>query len=466
MKSKAIQSLVLLATLALSAGAQAQDTSEEIRLLREQIERLDQKLKQLEQKAQQDAEEAEAKKKSSARVTVGSSGLAITSGDTNFTMKIRGYAQADARFFVSDAPGNDTFLLRRVRPIIEGTVFEKFDYRIMLDFASGLSSSSSNNPLLQDVYVNYRPLSEIQLQIGKFKEPVGLERLQSGSNLSFIERGYPTQLVPSRDVGIQLHGSLLNKSLDYAFGLFNGVADGGTADIDTADSDKDFAARIFAHPFRNTDIEALKSLGLGVAGIIGNRSGALRSYSTPGQQRFFSYRSGAGTVASPDVVADGRNWRISPQGYYYWGPFGLFGEYVISSQEVSRTAGAAQSSARLENTAWQVVASYFLTGEKNSYKSITPNNPFNPGEGGIGAWELVARVGQLSIDDDAFPLYATSSSARKATSYGLGVNWHLNKNIKLSLNYDYTDFDGGSSAPGSVTAENEQALFSRVQFSF
>ena len=131
MKSKAIQSLVLLATLALSAGAQAQDTSEEIRLLREQIERLDQKLKQLEQKAQQDAEEAEAKKKSSARVTVGSSGLAITSGDTNFTMKIRGYAQADARFFVSDAPGNDTFLLRRVRPIIEGTVFEKFDYRIM-----------------------------------------------------------------------------------------------------------------------------------------------------------------------------------------------------------------------------------------------------------------------------------------------------------------------------------------------
>lgn len=82
-----------------------------------------------------------------------------------------------------------------------------------------------------------------------------------------------------------------------------------------------------------------------------------------------------------------------PQAYYYKGPFGVFAEYVVTSQGVTRTAGATLNSATLRNTAWQVAASWFVTGEENAYKAVTPLKPFNLGLTGWGALELTARLG-------------------------------------------------------------------------
>lgn len=48
----------------------------------------------------------------------------------------------------------------------------------------------------------------------------------------------------------------------------------------------------------------------------------------------------------------------------------------------------------------------------------------------------------------------------------VGLNWHLNRNIKASVNYLNTDFQGGSRAKGEVTAQDEEVILGRVQFSF
>jgi hypothetical protein len=95
-------------------------------------------------------------------------------------------------------------------------------------------------------------------------------------------------------------------------------------------------------------------------------TGLASSYLTDGQQTFFSYTN--------NVVASGTHWRLSPQGYYYWGPFGLLGEYVISDQEVRKGAVKAD----IQNTAWQVAAGWVLTGEDASYAGVTPRHPFDP----------------------------------------------------------------------------------------
>lgn len=460
--------VVISATLT-ALPSQSEDSSQAIQALRRQIEELDQKVKMLERKRELDQDTAVEKAKSAVTVSAGTGGFSLSSADTNFVLKVHGYIQADARFFADDFSGgtsNDTFLLRRVRPILEGTVFEKYDYRLMLDFGSGTSSTTANNGFVQDAYVNARLWPQFQIQAGKFKEPVGLERLQSGANLLFVERGFPTQLAPNRDVGIQVQGDLLDTRLSYAAGVFNGVADGGSSDFETADDEKDFAGRLFAHPFKNSSVAALKGFGIGVAGTFGNQEGPLRTFVSPGQQRFFAYRTGVGTNATTaNMVADGEHWRFSPQGYYYWGPFGLFGEYVISSQQVSRSAGGTPTLATIKNKAWQVAASYILTGEENSFKPLVPRRPFSLSDGGWGAWELTARVGQLTVDDNAFPLYANpSTSAKEATAWGVGLNWHLNKNVKLNLNYEQTDFRGGDSSP--FTAKGEKVIQSRVQFGF
>jgi phosphate-selective porin OprO/OprP len=451
---------------ALTNGAtgSATATNDPDAVLIKRIDELEQKVKILQRNREVDQEVATDHAKELPTVTLGGDGLVVRSSDSNFVSYIHGYAQIDGRFYTGDNnAANDNFLLRRVRPIIEGTVYKDFDYRLMLDLASGNGSGSTagNNALLDDAYVNARPWSQLQIQAGKFKSPIGLERLESAAELTFIETGFATELTPNYDLGFQVHNNLFNSPLAYAIGVFNGATDGGSDDSDT-DEGKDAVARLFAQPFIRTDIEYLRKLGFGVAGSVGDHTGSLPTYKTPGQQTFFSYAS--------TVTADGEQFRIDPQLYYYWGPFGLQGEYVLSSQKVKSSAAGVRD-VRLNNRAWQVEASYFLTGEENTFKPtslirLTPLRPFSFGGGGWGALEIAARVQQLQLDTAAFPTYAAANSAQQATAWGVGLNWYLNRNVKLDLDFENTSFENGSTTIGTVTAKDERTVLAQVQFQF
>src|SRR5262245_10442631 len=210
-----------------------------------QVEALDQKVRMLERRIEIDQEQAAAKAKDAPVFTAGREGFSLRSADGSYQLRIRGYLQADGRFFADDKEraNVDTFHLRRVRPILEGTVGKFFDFRIMTDFGGGTAT-------VQDAYIDARPWSWGKLRAGKYKPPVGLERLQSGSELLFVERGLPTNLVPNRDVGAQLHGELFDGAFSYALGAFNGVPDLGSGDLDNNDS-KEFAGRVFVQPFNH-----------------------------------------------------------------------------------------------------------------------------------------------------------------------------------------------------------------------
>jgi len=298
------------------------------------------------------------------------------------------------------------------------------------------------------------------VRAGKFKPPVGLERLQSATDVVFAERGLPTNLVPSRDIGLQFSGDISEGLFAYQAGVFNGVPDLANGGDDLSDA-KDFAARIFIQPFKSG---SFRPLGLGFAASTGFERGSttasgLPSYRSPGQQTIFRYNSSTTTPAN-NVYADGKRTRFSPQGYYYNGPLGVMGEYVISRNQVSRAGVTTE----LEHTAWQGVGSFFLTGEKASFRSPTPKKPFDLKEGGLGAVELVARYGELSMDEAAFPVYASlTSSAQKAKAWGIGVNWHFTRAVKVGVDYERTTFLGGA-VSGDREAEN--AVIGRFQTSF
>lgn len=438
--------------------------------LRAKVEELEQQLNILKRQLEIDKEASAEKSKSAPVFTAGAGGFAFRSADTNFVMKIRGYIQADGRFFIDDdnpAAANDTFLMRRVRPIIEGTMYDKFDYRVMLDFGSGISGTSltgANNAFVQDAYMTARFTPWFQVHAGKMKEPVDLERLQSGSNLLFVERGFPSSLAPNRDVGVQIQGEVFNSALTYAGGIFNGVGNGASGDIETADDEKDVAARVFATPLKDLDNDWLRGFGLGVGASFGNQEGPVGTVRSPGQQAIFSYTPPAATPAN-SVTADGEHWRIAPQGYYYKGPLGIFGEYIISNQDLRRSSTAATTFLTACNSGWILAGSYFLTGEDNSFKAVSPKKPFKPSDGAWGALELTARIQQLDIDDDVFTAgFANpATSVTGATSWGAGINWHLNRNFKVNLNYEETDFKGGTSA---FLRDGERVVLSRAQVSF
>ena len=173
--------------------------------------------------------------------------------------------------------------------------------------------------------------------------------------------------------------------------------------------------------------------------------------------------------------AHGIGWRISPQAYYYYGPFGLLAEYVISDQIAKRTAAVATPEIDLHNSAWQISGSWVLTGEDASYTGINPRHPFDPRNGQWGALQLVGRYASLDVDDAAFGgaanirLADPTKSASGAQAWSVGLNWYLNKNIRANLSYSRTTFSsyaGSSFATGNVPTQPENILFSRLQLAF
>lgn len=432
-----------VAGMVASVGATALQAAETLTL-----EQLDQKVRILERKLEIADEAATAKAKETPATAAGKDGFSLSSADKSFQLKLRGYLQNDARFFLDDNEQKsvDTFAVRRARLIVEGTLARQFEFRIAPDFGGGKSE-------LQDCFLDYKPADAFNLRFGRTKTPLGMERLQSSAETFFNETGPATALTPNYDIGVMPYGSVGKGILEYSLGVFNGAPDGASGDADSNDA-KDFAARLMVNPFKNTDMTALKGLSFGVAGTIGEQEGntttpGLPSIRSAGQQTIFSYKTS--TNLASVAYANGDRTHLAPQLYYTVGPVGLMGEYVIADQEVAN--GKGSDTVRMD--AWQATATCVLTGESPSLKGVNPLRPFNPGSGQWGAVELAARAGELSVDDAAFKagFADTKKSVSNARTAGVGVNWYVSRNVKFVLDYDRTTFTGGD-ASGDRPDEN------------
>lgn len=487
---------------ALAAGvAQAADST-----LQEQVNTLDQQLKVLQRKVELSDEVTTKAKTDNATVTASDKGFGFKSADGQFEIKLRGLIQADARVFeegIKGQPANaannfattdatDNFLLRRVRPIIDGKVNETYSFRISSDFGNGSSS-------LVDAYVDGSYDTAAKVRVGKFTPPVGFERLQSSADTKFNELSLVSNFLPSRDVGVQLSGDVFEGVLSYAAGLFNGANDGASGDND-ADTDKEVAARLFVQPLINHP-GLLQGLGFGLGYTHTQYEGALTpaaappyavvssgvaGYRTSGQETFFSYANNGTPTTVNTVIADGDRDRFVPQFSYYYGGLGLTGEYAEQAQEIAYASGVGARSEEVDNRAWNVTASYVITGEEASSKGIKPTKIFDPRNGGWGAWEVKARAGELVIDGDVFrnsngvlatpgTTLATNSfadarrSAKSAENFGVGVNWYLNNFVRVSADYEETRFEwggGGTTAAAPKDRPDEKVFIGRVQVSF
>ena len=391
-------------------------------------------------------------------------GFTIRQGDDN-SVRVRGLLHFDARHYTDDSGSgsDDGWVLRRARPILQARLTDVAEVGFAPEFAGGRTT-------ILDAFVTLHAAPSLSITAGKFKVPVGLERIMSAADLRFIERALPTSLVPNRDLGVQLHGDLAHDVLSYSIGYFNGVSDGGSGESGPTpglanENAGDWAARLFAQPFVRGDNPALRGLGFGVAATYAQSTGsatapALPVYRSPGQQIFFNYRN--------DAFADGERLRLTAHFYYPCGPFGVLGEAVQSSQRIRRSGSTGRQD--VHNAAWQLQLGWLITGEQQKFRgAIEPIAPFSLDANTWGAFELVARYHELDVDDDAFAggvdsLADPASAASKASAFGVGINWYLNQYLKWSLDYERTSYEGG--APGGADREDEQFLAGRFAVSF
>jgi phosphate-selective porin OprO and OprP len=471
------RSPTLSAIAFVAVGSSLLPAADETPTIEQRLQALDQEIRILKRKAEIDAENAATAKatvaKEAVKVTANAKdGFSLSSADGAYKLKFGGSAQIEGVYFIGDdeVPKNDTFFVRRVRPYLQGTVAKYFDYQLVLDFAGG------GNGAVLDANVTANIDQSFKIQAGRFKTPFGLEYLQSDPVTAFIERGFPTQLSPGRDAGVQVLGEVIDGRLTYQAGIFNGPTDRADRDTDSS-NDKEGIARIFATPFKDTGLAAFEGLSFGIAGSYGQddpvrnttntaiTASNLPTYLSPGGTQFFSYAATA--------IAAGKRTRFSPQLYYTLGPWDVLAEYVSSSQDV-RTATYATNvnltdPRTVTNTAWQIESGYVLTGENASFRGVSPASG-GVGATGWGALQLVLRASGLKVDGEIFEngLASRATSAESAFNVGVGLNWWLNRNLRIALNYDRTSFEagGGGTNTNPRDKEDEQVIRSRLQLVF
>jgi phosphate-selective porin OprO/OprP len=448
----ALIALLALPVLTVSLGATEAD---EIKELREQIRALEQKLLVIERKQEL---KAAAAAPAHPKITINDKGFTFASADGASSLRLRGLVQLDSRLFFDDQGiTNNAFVLRRARLISEGVLARNFSFQFVTEFGGSAVS-------ILDANLGIAISPALQFKLGRLKVPIGLELLQSDSWTFFNERSIVTNLVPNRDLGITAAGDLLGGRLNYTVGVFNGVADAASTTNTDFDNEKDFVGRIFVSPFKYEAGSAVQGLSFGLSGGYGRQktaAGRTGGYRTDGQQTFFSYLT--------TTIADGPTWRISPQLDFRKGPFGVLGEYVLSTVNVRNNATGAK--AELQNRGWQLAAGYVLTGEDSAFAGVVPRTDFSPAADTWGAFEVTGRFANVKIDDVVFPLYASAASnANEASSIGVGLNWYLSKAVAFKVDYYQTGFSFNAAAPTVSTSpalrQDENVFITRFQLGF
>ncbi len=139
------------------------------------------------------------------------------------------------------------------------------------------------------------------------------------------------------------------------------------------------------------------------------------------------------------------------QGEYY--------EYMIDRYQNAATAAAPLPDLSFNGgyaqASWSIGGKRKYNPSTGSYTGVIPDAPFSIKDGGMGAFEIGARISYTDLNDH---LTAGSSAASTGgvaggaqTVYTVGVNWYASTNIRVMLDYVHADIDKNTYTAGAVT---------------
>jgi phosphate-selective porin OprO/OprP len=283
----------------------------------------------------------------------------------------------------------------------------------------------------RDVFANYHQFDFVQLQGGKFKLPFSLDQNTGPANLDFVYRSLAANhLAPGRDIGVMVHGRLLKHVLRYELGSFDHDGrNGRTHNVERVFGGRTLAGRVTVQPFRGS-----KSVGDDLQiGAAFTSSEVPLGYTSLRGQTFLD-----ATFFQPNFWAQGQRRRIGLEARWRPGPFSVKSEYMrVTTERLGQSVEDTDLSP-LVATGWYVSGTWAITGERKADGLTIPRHSFL--QGGYGAIEVAARVERLAFGSDASG-EAPSTSVRADVIQGnadravtLGVNWYLNRWVKLQFN--------------------------------
>ena len=302
--------------------------------------------------------------------------------------------------------------LRRARLSLKLPLGNNWSSKVQIAINEGEDSYET-----KDLYLRYKGFDFADIIIGQSKEPFGLENVTSSGNSLFTERSLSTFAL-GRSKGINLSDA--NRAYSWSIGTYKVEQNGKVK----ADGDRAYTARATISPI-NRDTSYIH---FGLAYTNRDLQGAEYEIKTNGGVdsgfNFFDTRN----IATETIVKKGA------EAAWGRGPLSLQGEY----QQLQIEALNTNQSATYQGYYTQL--SYFLTNDHRPYKKgrfsgVKPNSK-------QGAWELTLRKTALqSVEIGS----ANNNDAIDIATTVVGVNYYLNKKVKLMLNAIDTETNGISS---------------------
>ena len=470
-------------------------------------------------------------KKDEKNGSVQPNGFGWVSADGESSIKLTSMVHFDARNIENgltssqdkdSASGADNFEVRRARIGVNGTFWKNVDFEVL----TNLVGSSPN--LIHRAYVNYSYNKDAQIRIGRFKQPFSLEEQTSANAIDFMERSYGNQMVAAQRNGAMVFGEP-TKGFTYALSAYQdgfnelsntnqlGTLGIGRATVNLAElrGINDTVIHLGAAVDKGKyEVTPATSTDTGSAASSTTR-GTILSFRSENRGIANAYRAQVygDTVTAGYGVQANNNADISKnlQGLELalaTGAFKFQSEYFNNTYGVSGiSCTVATSTCTYPSFDLKVSAIYYeffynLTGESwssayrsGAFTSIKPKANFGLGpNAGWGAWQVGIRFSEYRVTEPSYfsstgtnfginarsntPVTALASlqsrgeNSTSANTVTYGVNWILNPNTRIMINYADTHFATPVGylttyyPSGLGTTSREQVISVRTQLNF
>ena len=294
-------------------------------------------------------------------------------------------------------------------------------------FDQGFDTDESDDYSLFDLRLDIPLWEKASFSIGKQKEPLSMERLMALGHGPLGERAAVSDaLLPSRNVGLVMAGTLLDDRVTLAGGAFNNWLDKDQPNS-FSDNATQFVGRATWIPVQSANESTLLHLGAG--------------FRHSDSEEGFRTQSGPEFNRAPDYVATDffepdDSMTYQAEASLRSGPFWLHGEYV-------RTDLDAPAYGDPSIDGYHVTASWILTGEVRPYnKRVGIFKPIpiarTVKQNGWGAWEVSTRFSTLDLSEAPGP---DELDAGDVDIWSLGLNWWLTPYFNFNINYRYATLD-------------------------
>ena len=290
----------------------------------------------------------------------------------------------------------------------------------------GLDPTSASSWTLTYAYLAI-PLGGLgSVTVGKQKEGLGMEMLENGRDLPFMERSTMSTafaFVDSHVVGIRFSGTAAAGRMTWSAGWFNNWLDDG---LSFDESGNIFGGRVTGLVIEEDGGRRLLHVGA---------SAAYRQ--AKGQN--FRLKSVPEVYEAPNFVDTGSF--PASSGSSVGGELALVEGPVTVSGEYSSTSIDSPQMGDPRFSGYYAMASWALTGEARPYDQtlgvfgmISPAAPFSFKHGGCGAWELAARYSSVDLSN-------AGVQGGKFDRLSGALSWYPTSQVRFEFNYGYGRLD-------------------------